>query len=96
MTIGCCINTKLGCRRVIFYKFSGCVSDTLIEQAMNGTSVAEIFEHHGESLFREKETDALKKLSSMYDVVVSTGGGAVIRPINWRCIPNDMPSGDVF
>lgn len=30
--------------------------------------------------------DALKKLSSMYRVVVSTGGGAVIRPINW-CVP---------
>ncbi|XP_010438850.1 PREDICTED: shikimate kinase 2, chloroplastic-like [Camelina sativa] len=30
-------------------------SDTLIEQAMNGTSVAEIFEHIGESVFREKE-----------------------------------------
>ncbi|XP_010446502.1 PREDICTED: shikimate kinase 2, chloroplastic isoform X2 [Camelina sativa] len=60
-------------------------SDTLIEQAMNGTSVAEIFEHFGESVFREKETEALKKLSLTYhQVVVSTGGGAVIRPINWK------------
>lgn len=42
-----------GC--VTFYKFCGCVSDTLIEQSMNGTSVAEIFEHHGESFFRGKE-----------------------------------------
>jgi shikimate kinase len=52
---------------------------------MKGTSVAEIFEHFGESVFREKETEALKKLSLMYhQVVVSTGGGAVIRPINWK------------
>nr|VDD48216.1 unnamed protein product [Brassica oleracea] len=51
---------------------------------MNGTSVAEIFENFGESVFREKETEALKKISLMYhQVVVSTGGGAVIRPINW-------------
>ncbi|CAH2061560.1 unnamed protein product [Thlaspi arvense] len=68
--------------KVLGYSFFDC--DTLIEQAMNGTSVAEIFEHHGESFFRGKETDALKKLSSMYQVVVSTGGGAVIRPINWK------------
>jgi|APAra0007618407_1042631.scaffolds.fasta_scaffold10827_2 shikimate kinase len=40
---------------VTFYKFCGCVSDTLIEQAMNGTSVAEIFVHHGENFFRGKE-----------------------------------------
>ncbi|CAL9228553.1 unnamed protein product [Arabidopsis halleri] len=68
--------------RSLGYTFFDC--DTLIEQAMNGTSVAEIFEHFGESVFREKETEALKKLSLMYhQVVVSTGGGAVIRPINW-------------
>nr|VDD47670.1 unnamed protein product [Brassica oleracea] len=59
--------------------------DTMIEEAMNRTSVAEIFEHFGESVFREKETETLKKLSLMYhQVVVSTGGGAVIRPINWK------------
>ncbi|KAJ0260505.1 Shikimate kinase 1 [Hirschfeldia incana] len=69
--------------KVLGYSFFDC--DTLIEQSMNGTSVAEIFEHHGEGFFRGKETDALKKLSSMYQqVVVSTGGGAVIRPINWK------------
>ncbi|KAG7641623.1 P-loop containing nucleoside triphosphate hydrolase [Arabidopsis suecica] len=68
--------------KVLGYTFFDC--DTLIEQAMNGTSVAEIFVHHGENFFRGKETDALKKLSSRYQVVVSTGGGAVIRPINWK------------
>ncbi|AEE87083.1 Shikimate kinase 2 [Arabidopsis thaliana] len=69
--------------RSLGYTFFDC--DTLIEQAMKGTSVAEIFEHFGESVFREKETEALKKLSLMYhQVVVSTGGGAVIRPINWK------------
>ncbi|CAE6152032.1 unnamed protein product [Arabidopsis arenosa] len=69
--------------RALGYTFFDC--DTLIEQGMNGTSVAEIFEHFGESVFREKETEALKKLSLIYNqVVVSTGGGAVIRPINWK------------
>ncbi|KAG2240478.1 hypothetical protein Bca4012_022400 [Brassica carinata] len=69
--------------KALGYTFFDC--DTLIEEAMNGTSVTEIFEHFGESVFREKETEALKNLSLMYhQVVVSTGGGAVIRPINWN------------
>uniref|UniRef100_A0A1J3I7G6 shikimate kinase n=2 Tax=Noccaea caerulescens TaxID=107243 RepID=A0A1J3I7G6_NOCCA len=69
--------------RALGYTFLDC--DALIEQAMNGTSVAEIFEHFGESVFREKETEALKKLSLTYhQVVVSTGGGAVIKPVNWK------------
>ncbi|CAA7062226.1 unnamed protein product [Microthlaspi erraticum] len=44
---------------------SSTVIDTLIEQGMNGTSVAEIFVHHRDSFFRGKETDALNKLSLM-------------------------------
>uniref|UniRef100_A0A2P2LY69 shikimate kinase n=1 Tax=Rhizophora mucronata TaxID=61149 RepID=A0A2P2LY69_RHIMU len=59
-------------------------SDTLVEKALNGTSVAEIFKLYGEGFFREKETDVLRKLSLMHQLVVSTGGGAVMRPINWK------------
>ncbi|XP_031091517.1 shikimate kinase, chloroplastic-like isoform X2 [Ipomoea triloba] len=58
--------------------------DTLIEQAVGGTSVAEIFKLHGEGFFRDNETEVLRKLSLMREVVVSTGGGVVVRPINWR------------
>nr|GMC64231.1 shikimate kinase, chloroplastic [Ipomoea batatas] len=56
----------------------------LVEQAVGGTSVAEIFKLHGEGFFRDNETEVLRKLSLMREVVVSTGGGAVVRPINWR------------
>ncbi|KAL5776512.1 hypothetical protein ACOSP7_009438 [Xanthoceras sorbifolium] len=59
-------------------------SDECVEQAMGGTSVAQIFKQCGESLFREYETEALQKLSMMPQQVVATGGGAVVRPINWR------------
>ncbi|KMT07367.1 hypothetical protein BVRB_6g149930 [Beta vulgaris subsp. vulgaris] len=59
-------------------------SDLLVEQTMGGTSVADIFKQHGECFFREKETEALKELSMMHRLVISTGGGAVIRPINWK------------
>lgn len=30
-------------------------SDACVEQAMGGTSVAQIFKHHGESFFRDHE-----------------------------------------
>lgn len=64
------------------YSFFDC--DRLIEQAVGGTTVAEIFELRGENFFRDNETEVLHKLSLMHRLVVSTGGGAVVRPINWR------------
>ncbi|CAO2830519.1 unnamed protein product [Amaranthus hypochondriacus] len=64
--------------------YSFCDSDLLVEQNMGGMSVAEIFNQYGEGLFRDKESDALKELSMRNRSVISTGGGAVIRPINWK------------
>ncbi|KAK1403766.1 Shikimate kinase [Heracleum sosnowskyi] len=59
-------------------------SDRLIEKSVGGTAVSDIFKLHGERFFRDNETEVLHKLSSMQRLVVSTGGGAVVRPINWR------------
>ncbi|XP_077224229.1 shikimate kinase 1 [Tasmannia lanceolata] len=59
-------------------------SDKLVEQAVGGTSVAQIFREHSEAYFRDNETEVLEGLSSMCRLVVATGGGAVIRPINWK------------
>ncbi|CAN1250168.1 Shikimate kinase 1, chloroplastic [Linum perenne] len=64
-------------------RYSFCDSDALIEASVDGISVAEIFNLYGEYFFRDKETEALKELSISNRLVVSTGGGAVIRPINW-------------
>ncbi|XP_011100897.1 shikimate kinase, chloroplastic-like isoform X2 [Sesamum indicum] len=75
-TVGKVLSDALG------YSFCDC--DTLIEQAVGVSTVAEIFEQYGEGFFRDNETEVLQKLSSMHRHVVSTGGGAVIRPINWR------------
>ncbi|CAM8915789.1 unnamed protein product [Rhodiola kirilowii] len=58
-------------------------SDKLVEQEC-GKSVAELFQLYGEGYFREKESEALRTLSVMHRLVVSTGGGAVVRPINWK------------
>lgn len=51
---------------------------------MGGTSVAQIFKESGEAYFREYESKALQKLSLVPQQVVATGGGAVVRPLNWR------------
>ncbi|ESW31753.1 hypothetical protein PHAVU_002G264800 [Phaseolus vulgaris] len=64
--------------------YSFCDSDTLVEEEVGGDSVADIFKHHGEPFFRNKETEVLRKLSLLHQLVISTGGGAVIRPINWK------------
>ncbi|CAL5043682.1 unnamed protein product [Urochloa decumbens] len=59
-------------------------SDKLVEQAVGMPSVAQIFKVHSEAFFRENESSVLRDLSSMRRLVVATGGGAVIRPINWN------------
>ncbi|XP_072953751.1 shikimate kinase 3, chloroplastic-like isoform X1 [Typha angustifolia] len=59
-------------------------SDKLVEQAVGMPSVAQIFKVHSEAFFRENESEVLRDLSSMRRLVVATGGGVVIRPINWR------------
>ncbi|KAL6651940.1 hypothetical protein ACP70R_010865 [Stipagrostis hirtigluma subsp. patula] len=58
-------------------------SDKLVEKAVGMASVAEIFQLHSEAFFRDNESEVLRDLSSMHRLVVATGGGAVIRPINW-------------
>ncbi|KAL5980992.1 Shikimate kinase [Asimina triloba] len=58
--------------------------DKLVEQAVGATSVAQIFKEHGEAFFRQNESKVLHDLSLMQRLVVATGGGAVVRPINWR------------
>ncbi|KAJ4812830.1 Shikimate kinase [Rhynchospora pubera] len=59
-------------------------SDKLVEQAVGIPSVAQIFKEHSEAFFRDNESEVLKDLSTMRRLVVATGGGAVIRPLNWK------------
>ncbi|XP_022947888.1 shikimate kinase, chloroplastic-like [Cucurbita moschata] len=74
-TVGNVLSNALG------YSFAD--SDSLVEEDV-GISVAEIFKVYGEDFFREKETEALRKLSLMHQFVISTGGGVVTRTINWK------------
>lgn len=47
-----------------------------------GKSIREIFDSGGESLFRDLETTALKKVAQTSSSVISLGGGAILRDEN--------------
>lgn len=47
-----------------------------------GMEISEIFAVHGEAYFRDLETDLLKSLKDKEPMVVSCGGGAVLRDEN--------------
>ncbi|MDR2356710.1 MAG: shikimate kinase [Oscillospiraceae bacterium] len=53
-------------------------SDAEIELS-EGLRIPEIFERFGEEYFRRVETDTLLELSSRSGVVISAGGGSVVR-----------------
>lgn len=55
--------------------------DTEIAKSERMT-INSIFEQFGETRFREIETEMIKKKSSMKNVVISTGGGAVLKQEN--------------
>ena len=48
-----------------------------------GRSIADIFAAEGEEAFRELETQVLGELSAYKNLSVATGGGIVLRPMNW-------------
>ena len=56
-------------------------SDREIE-ARTGVDIPLIFELEGEEGFRDREQDVIAELSSRPDIVLATGGGAVLREAN--------------
>ena len=55
--------------------------DKVIESREKKT-INKIFEDRGEEYFREVESDVLEELSNIKNVVVSTGGGAILKEKN--------------
>jgi len=55
--------------------------DEVIAQR-EGRSISEIFRAKGEQYFRDRETAALEQLLAQQGQVLTTGGGAVLRPEN--------------
>lgn len=60
-------------------------SDQVIEQRL-GCSIREFFEREGEVAFRDVEAQVIDELTQADSGVLSTGGGAVLRPENRRCL----------
>jgi shikimate kinase len=56
-------------------------SDPAIEQRL-GCSIREYFEREGEEAFRNIEQQLIDELTLSHTGVLSTGGGAVLRPLN--------------
>lgn len=58
-------------------------TDELIEAAVGGMAVSDIFAEHGEDAFRGLETAILDQVQAYRATCVATGGGAVLRDANW-------------
>ncbi|WP_116811661.1 shikimate kinase AroK [Steroidobacter cummioxidans] len=56
-------------------------SDAEIEHR-TGVDIPYIFEKEGETGFREREREVIDSLTQLQDVIVATGGGAVLSPQN--------------
>lgn len=51
-----------------------------------GVSIPTIFELEGEVGFRERESEMINELSQLANIILATGGGAVLREDNRRCL----------
>lgn len=56
-------------------------TDDIVERD-SGRRISEIFEEDGEAAFRELESEAVRKVSKLYNYVISTGGGVVLKETN--------------
>lgn len=69
--------------RRIGYRFLD--SDREIEERC-GVDIPTIFEYEGETGFRDREARIIDELTALDRIVLATGGGAVLRPENRRCL----------
>jgi shikimate kinase len=67
-------------------------TDDIIERD-SGRRISNIFSEDGEPAFRDLESEAVRKASKLYNYVISTGGGAVLRESNMEALKG---SGIIF
>jgi len=65
-------------------------TDKVIER-VSCLSVPDIFEHYGEKVFRDYETEVVRRCLKLDFVVVSTGGGTVVRDVNRAMLKSRGP-----
>ena len=56
-------------------------TDEIVERESR-RRISDIFAEDGESAFRELESDAVRKVSTLQNHVISTGGGVVLKEVN--------------
>lgn len=57
-------------------------TDRVVEQ-VTAQTIPQIFAQQGEAGFRDLEAEVLAQISPFPRLVVATGGGIVLRPLNW-------------
>ncbi|NEP58558.1 MAG: shikimate kinase [Symploca sp. SIO2G7] len=80
-TVGHLLASQLG------YRF--CDSDVVIEQVA-GKTINKIFAESGEEAFRQLESQVLSELSSYTKLIIATGGGVVLKSINWSYLHHGL------
>lgn len=55
-------------------------------EARTGVDIPYIFEREGEAGFRQREREAIEALTRLDDIVLATGGGAILLPENRECL----------
>ncbi len=77
-----CGKSQTGLKLAEFLKYKYVDLDSLIEKLAK-KSINQIFKDEGEDNFRALETNCLKETIKIPLLVISTGGGIVIKPQNW-------------
>lgn len=77
--------TSVGQQLSILMHYPFYDTDKEIEKR-TGVSVAWIFEVETEAGFRKREAQIIDELSSMSHIVLSTGGGSVVTPVNCQLL----------
>ncbi len=83
-TVGALLATETGMRMVD-------LDEQIVLEA--GLSIPEIFADKGEAYFRDLESEILSKVLSQSGIILSTGGGAVLREANRNVM---LAGGKVF
>jgi shikimate kinase len=73
--------TAVGRHLARLFQYTFHDSDADIE-AKTGVDIAFIFEKEGETGFRLRERESIERLTRLESIVLATGGGAVIDPVN--------------
>jgi shikimate kinase len=65
-------------------------TDKVIER-VSCMRISDIFEYYGEATFRDYETEVVQRTLRLDEVVISTGGGTVMRPQNREMLKSRGP-----